>query len=755
MWFVMFAMLSSMTRAFAAAFLSIVFLILAVGSASTVLQVPLVYAQDANDSSSGAGESGTGGSGGSGEGTGAEGGADSESGASGSTDTGADQETGGVADVNDGTPSTPDGYNPIPTTQLNLIVASPTCVDNSKSVVVSYNMYETYTLYTDGVTLCGGSRVSIGGSSQTAGCINGGSVFTNLSGAQTISLEMRANGDIPGDNSWLWSRTYFPLIDWTTNQGVIRDGEYVLSQTKTVNVDGADSPGDCSAPAAPTINAVASGCTLPTGGGTCNMTLSWTSGNTNSGLVDIIMLRPDGTNSGLLYASKPANGTLSIPSSLAGSHVFGVYNHNTGFSTADVYSSAVAVVIGQAGTWTTYCTGGSDPNGNKWQWWEKTTTDPIQYRYVRPGDGICSPSVTWTTYCTGGADPNGNNWQWWEKTTNTNPIEYRYVRPGDGICTAAGAQPDLTVSGITPTSAVAGTPTTFSATVTNTGTGSTGIGFQNFYQVRSNTSATAPQNIFTKLFNIAHAAEVITDLAASNMNVLVAGASGVATQAYTFPQAGTYGIRVCADQANSGDAVGVIAESNELNNCGGWTDVNVVGQCNPACPTGTACFNGSCVTSCPVGYTGTPPNCTTASSCPAGYVGTPPNCTLQVCTPNTACTSEENSCGMTNSGTCNASGSACSVSTPAESLCPVLTLSADPTRVRKDTSTKLTWSATGSINSCTITGQNGFYSEELSGDEVSSGPLDAQTTFVLNCSTAVGARSQSVVVNLLPSYIEQ
>ncbi len=698
-----------MTRAFFAAFLSIVFLIVAVGSVS-MLQTPLVYAQDANDSSGGAGAEGTGGSGGSGEGTGAEGGADNESGASGSTDTGADQDTGGVADVNDGTPSTPDGYNPIPTTQLNLIVASPTCVDNSKSVVVSYNLYNTYTLYTDGVSLCGGSRVSVGGSSQTAGCINGGSVFTNLSGAQTISLEMRVNGDIYGDNSWQWARTLFPLIDWSTNGGVIRDGTYFLVQTKTVNVDGADSPGDCSAPVAPTINAVASGCTLPAGGGTCNMTLSWTSGNTNSGLVDIIMLRPDGTNSGLLYASKPASGSLAIPSSLAGSHVFGVYNHNTGFSTTDVYSSAVAVVVGQAGTWTPYCTGGSDPNGNYWQWWEKTTTNPIQYRFVRAGDGVCTPT---------------------------------------------GSQPDLTVSGITPTSAVAGTPTTFSATVTNTGGGSTGVGFKNFYQVRSNTAATAPQNIFTKLFNIAHAAEVITDLAASNMGALAVGASSVATQVYTFPQAGTYGVRVCADKSNSGDAVGVIDESNELNNCGGWTDVNVVGQCNPACPTGTTCFNGSCVTSCPVGYTGTPPNCTVAPTCPAGYTGTPPNCVPRVCLPTSTCTSAPNSCGMTNSGTCNASGSACSVSTPAESLCPVLKLSADPTRVRKDTSTKLTWSATGSITSCTLTGQNGFSSEEHAGTKVDSGPLDAQTTFRLNCDTALGPRSQSVVVNLLPSYIEQ
>jgi len=406
-------------------------------------------------------------------------------------------------------------------------------------------------------------------------------------------------------------------------------------------------------------------------------------------------------------------------------------------------------------TWTPYCTGGSDPNGKNWQWWEKTTnTNPIEYRYLRAGDGICSPSVTWTPYCTGADDPNGNSWQWWERS-DENPPSYRYLRPGDGVCVAVGAPADLTVSGITPTSAVAGTATTFSATVTNTGAGSTGIGFNNFYQVRTTTTAYTPHNWFTKLFNIAHAAETITDLSYTTMPALAAGGSGTATQVYTFPQAGTYGIRVCADKSNSADAVGVIAEADETNNCGGWTDVNVVGQCNPVCPTGTSCFNGACVTTCPIGYTGTPPTCTVSSSCPAGYTGTPPNCVLQVCTPSAGCTSAANSCGMQNTGTCNTNGSACSVSTPSESLCPVLSLSADPTRVRRDTETKLTWSATGSILSCSLVGQNGFSSTAVTGTNVNSGAIDAQTTFTLSCQTAVGPRSQSVVVNLIPAYIEQ
>ncbi len=51
------------------------------------------------------------------------------------------------------------------------------------------------------------------------------------------------------------------------------------------------------------------------------------------------------------------------------------------------------------------------------------------------GSFVCQNPV-WVAYCTGEYDPNGNKWQWWEKTTNTNPVEYRYLRPGDGTCVA-------------------------------------------------------------------------------------------------------------------------------------------------------------------------------------------------------------------------------------------------------------------------------------------------------------------------------
>lgn len=677
---------------------------------------------------------------------------DSE-GDAGETGSDTDSDTGGVGDVNDGTPSTPDGYNPVPPTELNIIVASPTCVNNTKSVVVSYNLYNTYTLYTDGQSLCGGSRVSVGGTSQVAGCINSGSTFTNLNGVQTISLELKANGNIPGDNSWLWSRANFPLIDWSTNGGFIPDGSYVVAQTKTIDVNGAESPGSCAAPATPIINAVASGCTLPAGGGTCNMTVSWTSANTNSGLVDIIMLRPDGTNTGLTYASKAANGSLTIPTSLPGNHAFGVYNHNTGFSTSDVYASANAMVNTQGyppapASMGAYCNSGTSatltwaaaPGATvyyprvapvsqsvcasvNWKWvpdngglcytdrWPYGTgvanfpvVPGVQYSaWVHAGDPVdytkaagtsfkcenpvvntheptgyfdslsCSTLDGWAydadapttainirvwdttaasyllgTYSTNVYDANLNNLLGAPsgshrfsiplpasvKDGTNHRLTIYAVDPANGQIKQLTQSPrfiscttkaDLTVSGITPTAAVVGVPTTFSARITNTGNGSTNIGFKNFFQVRKTTTvAAAPGGFLGWLINTARAAttETITDLPSISLGALGTGAYGTVLQTYTFPDnTSEYAMRVCADKADSngtnGNPNGEIDESDETNNCGGWTNINVTSLCADAGDTCTA----------------------------------------------------TNKCGMSNTGVLD-SACNCSVSPPSDSLCP-------------------------------------------------------------------------------------
>lgn len=126
------------------------------------------------------------------------------------------------------------------------------------------------------------------------------------------------------------------------------------------------------------------------------------------------------------------------------------------------------------------------------------------------------------------------------------------------VCSPAVTTPDLTASASTPTIATVNVAQTFSSTISNTGNASTGASFSNFFQV-----ATA-----------ANGGGTVTDLTATTMSALVASGSGTASVSRTFTTAGTYSVRACADKSSSAN-LGTIAESNENNNCGGWTNVTV------------------------------------------------------------------------------------------------------------------------------------------------------------------------------------
>lgn len=130
--------------------------------------------------------------------------------------------------------------------------------------------------------------------------------------------------------------------------------------------------------------------------------------------------------------------------------------------------------------------------------------------------------------------------------------------------------PNLTASTVGQNTAIAGTALSFTATITNTGTTGTGSSFSNFFQV-----ATASDGGGT-----------ITDLTATTMSALASSGTGTATSpSYTFPSAGTYSVRACADKSNSASA-GTITESNESDNCGNWTTVTVSSVAT-ACPSGS------------------------------------------------------------------------------------------------------------------------------------------------------------------------
>ena len=117
-----------------------------------------------------------------------------------------------------------------------------------------------------------------------------------------------------------------------------------------------------------------------------------------------------------------------------------------------------------------------------------------------------------------------------------------------------------------PDTATVGVAKTFTAVIRNVGTASTGAGFNNFFQV-----ATA-----------ANGGGAVSALSVNALGVLAAGGSSpVNSSSYTFPSSGTYSVRVCAD--NNASWVGVVAESNEGDNCGGWTNVTVSAgaSCDP------------------------------------------------------------------------------------------------------------------------------------------------------------------------------
>lgn len=117
---------------------------------------------------------------------------------------------------------------------------------------------------------------------------------------------------------------------------------------------------------------------------------------------------------------------------------------------------------------------------------------------------------------------------------------------------------DLTAGTVAPSTAIAGVPTSLSATISNTGTLGTGTSFTSLFQfdndIDHTTSVFASQN--------------------SPTPAISAGSTANTSASYAFPNTGTWYVRACAD--NDTAFVSTITETNEGNNCGAWTPVTVV-----------------------------------------------------------------------------------------------------------------------------------------------------------------------------------
>ena len=348
-----------------------------------------------------------------------------------------------------------------------------------------------------------------------------------------------------------------------------------------------------------------------------------------------------------------------------------------------------------------------------------------------------------------------------------------------GACTVSATftAPDLTITdSISPQTATQDSPTVFSTTIRNIGSRSTGASFNNFMQVATNPNGGG----------------TITDISpAISMPALAVSGTGAFSKSYTFASNGSYSLRVCADKTDRNSA-GVIPESDDNNNCGGWENIVVSsascanGANNyPACNTCTLplVWNG---TSCVVcnGGCGPGPSCNNGATNPPSCSIFTPTATLSVddneidvgqstilrwnSTNATSCagtgftaggSSGSRSTGtLSSAGTYNyqvvctgAGGNSAPSFASVEVLAPSATISASPSRVPSGGgSSTISWNATG-VGSCTVSGP-GLSSTGKSGSQTVT--ITAQSTYTITCTTNGDPVTRSVTVNVTPDFEE-
>ena len=343
-------------------------------------------------------------------------------------------------------------------------------------------------------------------------------------------------------------------------------------------------------------------------------------------------------------------------------------------------------------------------------------------------------------------------------------------------CTATfTALPDLTITDpISPQTATEDAPTVFSTIIRNIGLGSTGASFNNFMQVATNPNGGG----------------TITDISpAVSMPALAGNSTGTFSKSYTFASNGSYSLRVCADKTDR-NSPGVIVESNDNNNCGGWENIVVSsascanGANNyPTCNTCTLplVWNGSSCVACNGGC-GPGPSCNNGATNPPSCSIFTPTATLSASpstidqgqsstlswnsTNATSCTGTGFSTGSATVGnvstgpltqnptnysvTCTGSGGSATDNESITVLQPTASISGNPTRAQTGTLSQIIWSAS-QVNGCTVSGP-GLSSSSLSGAQ--SVQINSQSTFTITCATNGSPVTSSVTVNVIPLFQE-
>lgn len=115
--------------------------------------------------------------------------------------------------------------------------------------------------------------------------------------------------------------------------------------------------------------------------------------------------------------------------------------------------------------------------------------------------------------------------------------------------TVSVVAPDLTASGLSPTTGTAGSATTITGTISNSGPTSAGVS--------------------TSALRIYNSGGTLIETSPYATPGIIPGGSAVASFSYTFPSAGNYTMSMCADWGS------VVTESNEGNNCGPTTGITI------------------------------------------------------------------------------------------------------------------------------------------------------------------------------------
>jgi hypothetical protein len=307
------------------------------------------------------------------------------------------------------------------------------------------------------------------------------------------------------------------------------------------------------------------------------------------------------------------------------------------------------------------------------------------------------------------------------------------------IVRVVNSGPDLVAGATTPVTATVGVPLTSSGTVTNQGDINTPSSFPFFFQVKE----------------FINGQWVYTDLSSGTTALLSSGASAPVTSpsSYTFVSIGNQFVRLCADKSSSAGG-GWVAESDENNNCGPWTlvDVDPAQAYVPSVTLSagpTTVYTGGSAT---LSWVSANVSSCTASATPASatWTGSKP---IASSFPHesTGALSATTDFTISCTGSYGSASSTARVTVVAAGGGVEATLTATPNRIALGGSSILSWD---SINATSCTGKNFPTGGATSGTTSVSPGVD--TTYQMECTdgTSVAAAQATVTLKRRFLFIE-